>query len=182
MLSANVEKLVLLGGASVGTGNELDNFIVGRGKADTLSGGDGFDKIVGRSGDDTIFGGDKRDLILGGPGQDLLTGDGGSDHFRFNRTSESPANQADADIILDFSTAENDKVYLKSIDADTTTGGNQAFSFIGTGAFSSTPGELRYDVVGADLFVTADVNGNGIADFGLLIENLAAITANSFVL
>lgn len=86
-LQANVENLVLLnsGGAS-GTGNELNNLIVGNAGANVLDGG---------AGNDTIRGGDGKDVIIGGSGDDVLYGDAGGDYFRFNVGSGH-------DVIMDF--------------------------------------------------------------------------------
>ncbi|MEK7351941.1 MAG: calcium-binding protein, partial [Nitrospirota bacterium] len=58
-LAANVENLTLLSGSAavVGTGNALDNEIVGNQNNNNLSGGDGFDFLDGRAGADTMAGG-----------------------------------------------------------------------------------------------------------------------------
>ena len=54
-LSVNVENLVLLSGATSGTGNSLGNRIEGNASANTLDGGAGADTLVGGLGDDTYF-------------------------------------------------------------------------------------------------------------------------------
>ena len=55
---ANVENLTLTGTAAInGTGNTLDNALIGNSAANTLSGGDGNDTITGGGGNDTIDGG-----------------------------------------------------------------------------------------------------------------------------
>ena len=46
-LSANVENLELVGGAVNGTGNTLDNDIIGNSLANTLDGGKGDDALLG---------------------------------------------------------------------------------------------------------------------------------------
>ncbi|CAN7290771.1 glycosyl hydrolase [Phenylobacterium sp. LjRoot225] len=57
-LGANVEKLTLTGGAAVnGTGNALDNYIVGNKSANELRGGDGADTLIGGGGADKLYGG-----------------------------------------------------------------------------------------------------------------------------
>jgi len=61
-LSANVEKLVLLGAAAInGIGNDLAN---------TISGNSGNNVLVGAAGDDTLAGGDGDDTMRGGAGDD----------------------------------------------------------------------------------------------------------------
>jgi hypothetical protein len=45
-------------------------------------------------------------------------------------------------------------------------GGDQAFAFLGTAAFTGTGagGEVRYEQAGGNTFVYADVNGSPIID------------------
>jgi hypothetical protein len=64
------------------------------------------------------------------------------------------------------------------------TSGNQAFIFIGGGAFSGTAGELRLSADGSGNFVASgDVNGDGIADFKILFATPGvAVTQADFVL
>jgi trimeric autotransporter adhesin len=62
---ANVENLVLFGNAgSVGTGNVLNNLIVGSTKDDTLSGGLGNDTLDGAAGTDSLAGGKGNDVYV----------------------------------------------------------------------------------------------------------------------
>ncbi len=69
-LGANIEKLILTGLATSGTGNDLANIIVGNNIGDTLN---------GMSGNDSITGGTGNDTLIGGAGSDTLTGGGGVD-------------------------------------------------------------------------------------------------------
>jgi Ca2+-binding RTX toxin-like protein len=63
-LGASVESLMLVGAAAInGTGNTLNNVIVGNAASNTLSGG---------GGDDTIQGGGGADTYIGGTGNDVL--------------------------------------------------------------------------------------------------------------
>jgi Ca2+-binding RTX toxin-like protein len=70
-LGANVENLALIGAAVSGTGNELDNGLVGNAQANTLSGGGGNDVLVGDAGDDVLIGGSGTDIMIGGVGNDV---------------------------------------------------------------------------------------------------------------
>jgi glycerophosphoryl diester phosphodiesterase len=69
-LAAHVEKLILAGDAVIGTGNALDNRILGNGLANVLSGGAGNDTIEGGAGDDVISGGAGANRVFGGEGAD----------------------------------------------------------------------------------------------------------------
>ena len=78
-LTADVDDLVLTGGAISGTGNVLANAITGNALANTLNGLGGDDVINGGAGRDIIDGGDGIDRLTGGEGSDQLKGDGGND-------------------------------------------------------------------------------------------------------
>uniref|UniRef100_UPI0022EA6D39 calcium-binding protein n=1 Tax=Falsiroseomonas oryzae TaxID=2766473 RepID=UPI0022EA6D39 len=68
-----VERLVLLGdGAIDGTGNALDNALVGN---------DGANLLRGMAGEDLLRGGEGNDTLVGGAGLDRLVGGGGADLF-----------------------------------------------------------------------------------------------------
>jgi len=60
-LEAHVENLVLQTGAATGTGNELNNIIIGNAGANTLKGGVGADTLDGGAGADSLEGGDGND-------------------------------------------------------------------------------------------------------------------------
>ena len=64
-LGANVENLTLFGTAGIsGTGNDLDNNIIGNTAANQLSGGAGHDFLNGAAGADTLIGGIGDDTFL----------------------------------------------------------------------------------------------------------------------
>lgn len=66
-LSANVERLVLTGGAAAGgTGNTLDNLLIGNDNANALNGMAGADRMEGRGGNDTYTIDNVRDLVIEG--------------------------------------------------------------------------------------------------------------------
>lgn len=54
-LSKNVENLTLIGDALIGTGNSLDNVIIGNAHNNTLGGGTGNDTLIGAAGDDVYY-------------------------------------------------------------------------------------------------------------------------------
>src|SRR5262245_14114237 len=78
-LGANVENLINAAGAFIGTGNALNNVMVGAGGQDTLNGLAGNDTLNGNAGNDTLNGGDGDDTAYGGAGNDTLDGGAGAD-------------------------------------------------------------------------------------------------------
>ncbi|MCC1494604.1 S-layer family protein [Cognatishimia sp. F0-27] len=79
-LAANVENLRLQGNNDVsGTGNGLDNTILGNSGANTLTGGDGNDTLEAYDGGDSLNGGSGADSLDGGDGDDTLDGGAGDD-------------------------------------------------------------------------------------------------------
>ncbi|SDG35454.1 MULTISPECIES: hypothetical protein [unclassified Duganella] len=84
-LSANVEVLQYIGsGAFNGTGNELDNSIVGSNGNDTLNGGAGNDALYGNMGNDSLVGGAGADLFVPGRGNDTLDGGAITDRIGYS--------------------------------------------------------------------------------------------------
>ena len=78
--TTNVENLTLTGTSAInGSGNSLDNTIIGNGANNVLSGSDGNDTLRGDYGNDTLFGGDDADDLDGGFDNDTLNGDAGAD-------------------------------------------------------------------------------------------------------
>lgn len=102
-----------------------------------------------------------------------MKGGPGRDDFDFNSVRE-----ARHDLIQDFH--RGDDIDLSTIDARIG-GGNQAFHFIGTHAFTRHAGELRFTDQGATCLVQGDVNGDGRADFDILVK-AATLHQGDFVL
>lgn len=68
--SPHVERLTLTGTAKGGSGNALDNMIIGNAGQNLLSGGDGNDTLRGNEGDDTLSGTSGINRLVGGLGDD----------------------------------------------------------------------------------------------------------------
>ena len=99
----------------------------------------------------------------------------------FRDTAES--NGTSVDTILDFM-GGTDRIDLSRIDADTNVAGDQAFRFVGGGAFTGngTGGELRSttDAAGRSV-VEGDVNGDGVADFTVFVMDATPATPDPLV-
>ncbi|WP_034292686.1 cadherin-like domain-containing protein [Herbaspirillum sp. RV1423] len=88
-LGHHLENLVLTGsGMQTGTGNNLDNTLIGSDDAyNMLYGGGGNDILRGGKGFDSLYGGDGNDILDGGAGMDRLIGGDGSDTYVFRTGS-----------------------------------------------------------------------------------------------
>jgi hypothetical protein len=147
---------------------------------DTVFGRDGNDTIQGMAGDDDLYGEGGNDVLIGGTGADRLTGGLGKDQFTYNSVSESTG--ALRDLIMDFSRSQGDKISLSGIDANSLVSTNQAFTFIGTSAFSNVAGQLRYETSAGATTIFGDVNGDGIADLQIQLSGSIPLIASDFVL
>ncbi|MBO3762545.1 calcium-binding protein [Ciceribacter sp. L1K22] len=182
-LTNHVENLILTGtGNFSGTGNSLANAITGNSGHNTLKGLSGNDTLKGAAGNDRLEGGSGADKLVGGTGTDKLYGGTSADQFIFTSLGDSTVASAGRDTIYDFSRSQKDKIHLSSIDADSTASGNQAFTFIGKAAFSRDEGELRYKFSGSNTIVEGDVDGNGTADFAILLAGRIDLVKGDFVL
>jgi hypothetical protein len=144
---------------------------------DLLVGGNDGDMLIGGAGNDRIRGGGAKDTIEGGSGHDMLTGGGGADMFVFRNES-----RGDRDEITDFSAVRGDKIGLSLIDANLGTAANDAFRFIGTGAFSGRAGELRYQHGADGVIAVADMTGDRIADLTITLTGVDHLNAAAFTL
>ena len=170
-LALNVENLTLTGSAAInGTGNTLNNVIMGNSAVNTLNGGTGTDTLVG------------------GAGNDNLTGGSGNDTFVFNTVTESGTTATASDVITDFVIGQ-DKINLSVIDAFASSGTNDTFVWKGTAAFSSTTqGEVRYqkfDNSGTSndyTMVWIDNDADTAVEMAIRLTGLYSLTASDFVL
>jgi Ca2+-binding RTX toxin-like protein len=179
-LRVNVEDLQLIGFAAIGKGNAGANTITGTDNANRLYGYGGDDSLHGASGDDFLSGGDGVDSLIGGTGRDTTTGGAGNDTFVFADGDFGGYTRATADRITDF--ASGDKIDLSAVDANVTLASDQAFSFIGTGAFTHSAGELRYEQIAGNTYVSGDPNGDGFADFMIKLDGLHSVQGTDLIL
>jgi serralysin len=167
------------GGGGVDTLVKVEN-LVGSAYADTRVGNDGTNVLEGGKGADVLDGGKGSDVLIGGAGPDKLTGGAGGDTFVFNNVGDST--MGSPDVVLDFRASDKDVIDVSKIDANTGVAGDQGFAFIGTGAFTHHAGELRYSVDSAGAHVYGDVNGDGVADFHVVLSGVTSLSSGNFIL
>ncbi len=172
-LGLNLEKLTLTGTTAInGTGNTLNNTLVGNAAANILSGAAGIDVLIGAAGNDVLF---------GGLGNDTLVGGAGLDTFVF----DSPLNAiTNKDSITDFIAVDDtvrldQTVFTKLATLGTLSAGSFRASTTGTAAdsndyvlYNTTTGALLYD---------ADGSGAGLATQFATLTTKPNITAADFV-
>ncbi|MBS0165623.1 MAG: hypothetical protein JSR29_06065 [Nitrospira sp.] len=136
------------GGAGIDQLVSIENFI-GSNFNDTLRGADFADNVLkGGTANDILYSGDFSNTVFnGGAGADTMYAGYGNNHFDYNSVSDSPAGSG-RDVIHDFvghasHSPKEDYIDLTTIDANTLVSGNQAFTYIGSAAFTAA-GQLRY--------------------------------------
>lgn len=164
-------------------GNSADNILSGKGGNDRLVGYVGNDQLLGGEGKDTLIGGSGNDRIDPGSGQDVLSGNTGKDIFVFSNAALSDAGtKATADSITDFSHTEMDRIDLRQVDANLLLGGDQAFTFRGTAAFTGQAGELRIEQTSTATYLVSDLDGNGVGDGFIKLAAGLTLVAADFLL
>ena len=151
------------------TGSRFDDFLTGNSADNRLSGAEGNDTLTGGSGNDTL---------IGGAGVDTLIGGTGADRYVFNDIAEMGVGMR-ADIIQGFKTIEADTLDLSAIDARPQTLVNDAFTFIGSAAFSANNyGELRL----ANGFLYGNIDGDAEPDFAIQLTGVQSLLAADIIL
>jgi Ca2+-binding RTX toxin-like protein len=150
-------------------GNEFDNTVTGNNGNNILTGGGGSDYLNALEGND---------VVDGGAGQDLLSGGAGADTYRFERASDSTT--AAADTIMDF-VSGTDRIDLSLVDANSNVPGRDSFSLIGSNAFSGKAGELRWTAQGSQTLIFGDTNGDGTADFQIVVNSTLVVASDFMV-
>jgi Ca2+-binding RTX toxin-like protein len=152
----------------------------------------GFENVIGGNGGDILTGSDVANRLTGGTsgdiftglgGRDILTGGAGADIFVFVALSNSGAKASQRDLITDFIQG-SDQIDLSQIDAKTS-GGDDAFTFIGVQNFTGVKGQLRESFSAGNTIVSGDVNGDGNADFSIALKGhflLSGVDGEDFFL
>ena len=190
---------VLKGFEDVEGGNGDDRFF-GTAGQNTLGGTGGNDLLRGRGQVDVLAGGNGRDTLIGDGGADDLSlglGDGARDTVKYFKISDSGLGSQSAVVdrisLFKFgSTATDDRIDLSAIDARRGTTQNDAFIFRGSGAFRSSDGEIRLQIIGQDTLVhvdidididiDGDIDGDGATEMNILVSGVTGLTAGNFIL
>jgi Ca2+-binding RTX toxin-like protein len=169
-------------------GGEGNDSLRGSDAANELYGLGGNDSLSGRAGNDEMYGGDGRDTLTGGTGADrLFVGEGTllRDTVKFLSMADSGTTDTLRDQIFDFDaggTGTDDKIDMKTIDANSAQNGDQAFTFRGAGAFSSAAGEIRLLVSGTDTLVLVDIDSDAGSEMTFWVRGVTGLVAADFVL
>jgi serralysin len=173
---SSASRIDLEPGASSDGGGQTTNVQIGYGAwIENAVGGAGNDVISGNSANNLLQGGGGDDVLNGLAGTDQAEGGAGADIFVFSDTGHSmdylvrsDGKKWTPDLLADF-TSGVDKIDLSAIDAIAGTGADDAFTFIGTTAFSSQAGQLRFDAANGMVHILGDVDGNGLADLHIVV-------------
>ena len=171
-LRPNIEKLFLRGSAAInGSGNDLNNLIVGNSANNVL---------VGKAGNDRLKGTDGNDRLVGGDGNDALAGGLGQDTFEF----DAPLNEStNIERISDFNPPDDVMELEGAVFPTLTTAGTLQASAFRAATVAGAPGDriLYVPDTGA---LRYDADGTGpIAPvrFGTLAAGLAVTNADFVV-
>jgi Ca2+-binding RTX toxin-like protein len=164
-LGANVENLTLIGTAALnGTGNNLNNMLLGNAAANILNGGLG------------------ADTLDGGKGNDTLTGGSGADTFLFDTALSATTNK---DSITDFLSADDtimldNSIFSKLIIDGALSADN--FRSNAKGVAADDNDYILYNTTTGGLFYDADGNKSGVAiQFATLTSKPQDVACTNFL-
>ncbi len=150
-------------------GGLIEDDLRGGTGSDLLAGNDGDDTLTGSDGDDTLSGSAGDDVIRAGLGFDILTGGSGRDTFAFASAAEI-SSALIRDRIRDFETGQ-DQIDLSAL---------PPLSYLNLAVFSNVAGQVRYQKNIGQL--QGDLDGDGLADFVLVLEGNPVLVAGDLIL
>jgi len=182
---SSASRIDLEPGASSDGGGQTTNVQIAYGAwIENAIGGAGNDVISGNSASNRLQGGGGDDLLNGLAGTDRAEGGAGADVFVFSAAGHSmgyllrsDGAKFTPDMLPDF-TSGIDRIDLSAIDAMAGTAADDAFTFIGTAAFSNQAGQLRFDVANGLVHIYGDLDGNGIADLHIIATGSQVLTGD----
>lgn len=161
-------------------GSSLADMILGNSTSNTFTGNGGNDVLWGRDGNDILIGSTGSDRLVGGTGKDTLNGGKDADIFDFNASNETGATKNSADTIVGFIHGE-DKIDLRTIDANGAGAGDTNFTFIGTAAFTAA-GQVNFFTSGGETYVRGSTDGDVQAEFVIHLSGVVTLAAGDFIL
>jgi len=136
----NIENLSLIGTATTGEGNNLNNIINGSELNNTLSGGDGNDTILDSlGGNDSLEGGDGNDNLNPGAGNDTLAGGIGNDIYQVDSVG---------DVVIETSTLISELDHVISTITYSLGANLNLLTLTGTANIDGTGNELTNTITG----------------------------------
>jgi serralysin len=185
---SSASRIDLQPGASSDGGGQTQNVQIAYGALiENARGGAGDDIIGGNGANNLLQGGAGNDRLSGLYGTDRSEGGTGADIFVFTSLGDSvdyrhrsDGKKWTSDVLADF-TSGTDKIDLSAIDANRGTAADDAFVFIGTGAFTHQTGQLRFEAWGGQVHILADVDGDAVADLHIAASG-TQVLAGDFVL
>jgi serralysin len=109
----------------------------------------------------------------------VMNAGAGADTFVFQSVADT-GTVSHPDIITGF-TSGQDVIDLSAI-AHTALGAGHSLTFLGSGAFTHVAGQVDYILTSSGLTIQGDLNGDGVADFSLLLSHTTAIAGHDLVL
>ena len=172
------------GGQSDGGGQTHNVQIAFGTLIENATGGAGDDQITGNNLANTLLGGGGADRLGGGLGNDRVEGGAGADVFVFGGPGDSRdwAPRSDGkkgigDLLHDF-VSGTDRIDLSAIDAVASSGANDAFTYIGAGAFTGQAGQLRTFVGEGRVHIYGDTDGDMSADLHIMVAGTQILGAD----
>jgi Ca2+-binding RTX toxin-like protein len=172
VLPENIQNLTLTGNDNLtGTGNDLDNVIIGNAGTDTLIAGSGNDTLIAGSGVDTMIGGSGNDTFVVNNAADVVEAQAGS-NVNTVLTSVSYVAPANVQILTGTGTADITLTGNDLVDTITANSGNDTL-VAGSGVATMIGG------AGNDTFVVNNVADVVEAQAGSIINTV--LTSVSYV-
>jgi hypothetical protein len=135
--------------------------------------------LTGNALGNQITGNAGANVITGGLGVDSMNGGGGADRYDFNAVAESPYPGSPDTVTWE----SGDLIDLSTIDANPLVAGDQAFTFIGTAAFTA-PGQVHTRTISGLTGILVEINVGGVdtPEMILRVMNGAGFGSSAFLL
>jgi serralysin len=171
-------------GASSDGGGQTFNVQIAFGTViENATAGAGDDRLTGNAAVNVLIGGGGNDILQGGFGGDRPQGGAGADIFVFGAGDSldhglrSDGKKGSPDLLTDF-VSGTDRIDLSAIDAIAGNAGDDAFTYIGAGAFTGVAGQLRAFTAEGFLQIYGDTNGDALPDLHIVAVGTQILAAD----